>query len=405
MSGFHRKRAPLKTVVSAIFAALISLVVLFFALYFLISGYLGKGQSFQTLLLEILPACAALLLAWGLTLFFLKRRVGAPSEKLRSSLQSLSDTVSKGARLDPEETERDFQDLRDELSSQSEKLLSLLKYTQKKTGEEAAQREKNALARRIAAESVATERTLTGADYHLSYKLSRGKGLSFDYADAFRIDGETVFFAIGDIWGQGIDAALFLNKLKNGLKTGVLSGKLLSKVMTTVNAQLYADNQASIGATLFAGVYNFVTHELHFVNMGHFAPIAIGSGASYLRVRAGTPLGLYEKVTPSEERIELLEGQGLVFCTEGVLLAAGEGRMLGFRRTNMTAHALANNPKAAEEILKSLGATPDKEEDAAVLVLRYYKEPKQEEGNGGSSVAERARNYYKELFSKPGERH
>lgn len=399
MSRFHKRRAPFNTIVNAVFAVFISALVLFFALYFVLSGYLGEGQSVQTLLLEVLPSVAALLLAWFFIRFFLNKRLSSPLKELQSSLKSLSDQVSKGARIEPEETEREFQAARDELSAQSEKLVSLLKYTQKKTDEAAARQERFALSRRIVKEALQDGQNFAGEGYFLSSKISSGKGSAFAFLDAFRIDGETLFFAIGDIWGSGVEAALFLDQLKNGLETGVLAGNLLSRVIESVNSKLYANNPQSIGATLFAGVYNSFTRKLHFVNMGSFAPIAIGSSSAYLHVRTGSPIGLYEKVSPIEEQVEFAEGQGLVFCTEGALLAAGAGKSLAFRKTSMLAHAFAKGPKAAEEILKAVGASSEREEDAAVLVLRCLtKECQNAEGEAGA--LEREHGLYQTLLSK-----
>lgn len=394
MSDFPRKRAKqLKTLFNALFAALIAFVLLFGAIRYMIVEIWGGGQSIESLLWEVLPAVAALLFAWLFTGLLLRSRIFRPLKDLKDTLFGLSGELSEGKIPDRAATSRELQEIRDELCRQSDELLKLMRYTQSKLGEEVSAREKAEFSRRIFQETVPEAISLSGAGYSLSGGIFRGSELFFDYLDAFRIDESTVFFAIGDIWGGGLNAAFFLSRLKNELREGVLSGKLLAEVMIGLNSSLFRDNPSQIGATLFAGIFNAATRELHFVNMGQFAPVALGGIPEYLRIRTGSPLGLYENVTVYEESVLLSPGQGLVFCSEGVMSAAGEkDRGFGFRRMLGIANSYAREEKAAEKILEAAGVRA-REDAAATLILRC-------EETAGDMRPER--DLYRDLLLKSG---
>lgn len=396
MKNFPKKRTSLQALVNALFAAMIAVVLFFGAIRYMIAEIWGAGQTLQSLLWEVLPAVAALLLAWILFSALLKKRVFSPAKELKQAVQALSGEIAEGKKTERAPTSRELQEVRDELSRQSEELLSLMKYSQNKVVEEIALRERTNFARRIYREASPDSLTLSGNGYFLDARLCRAAGLSYDFIDGFLLDEHTVFFAVGDVWGQGLDAALFLMKLKSELRAEILSGKLLARAMVDLNAVLYKENASSFGASLFAGVFNSATRELHFVNMGQFAPVTLGNFPDFLHVRTGIPLGLYETVTVYEQNMFLSPGQGLVFCTEGVMSAAGErDKTYGFRKIPAIANLFAKGDKAAEEILKAVGAHADGEDDCAVLVLRC--EAAAERGN-----AEREQNDYRNLLLRPG---
>lgn len=389
MRNFHRRVAGLKTLLNSLFAALIAFVLLFGAIRYMIAEIWGAGQSFLSLLWEVLPAVFALLFAWLFTSLILKRRIFSPLKEFQETVHGLSGELSEGKLPGRTVTSRELQEVRDELCRQGDELAKFMRYTQCKLSEEVSARERAEIARRIYSETVQDSLKEAGAGYRLDGAVFRS-GAGYEFLDAFPLGENTVFFALGDIWGQGLSAALFLSRLKSTLRAGVLSGKLLAEVMADLNAALYRDNPEGNGASLFAGVFNAAARELHFVNMGGFAPIALGS-PGFLHLRTGSPLGLYESVTVFEESLLLAPGQGLVFCSEGAMLAAGEREhAFGYRRILEVSNLLAREENAAEKILDAVNVRAREGCGAAALVFRC-------EGSGGAEAP-----LYAGLFDRRG---
>lgn len=99
--------------------------------------------------------------------------------------------------------------------------------------------------------------------------LSPAKEVGGDFYDFFLLDEERLFFAIGDVSGKGVPAALFMAVAKTLLKALVRKGIELNQVLSELNYE-FCDHQGPCTlVTLFCGILNISTGEVHYANAGH----------------------------------------------------------------------------------------------------------------------------------------
>lgn len=94
-------------------------------------------------------------------------------------------------------------------------------------------------------------------------------------------------------------------RIKELFRMNVHNCETLCEAVNAVNAALCADNGEELALTAFFGMFTPSTGELRYVNAGHYPPMLIGEESRYLRMKTGSPLGLYGDCNVTEEYIVL----------------------------------------------------------------------------------------------------
>ena len=151
-----------------------------------------------------------------------------------------------------------------------------------------------------------------------------------DFYDVYRLPDERVGFAIADVSGKGVPAALFMMAARTLLKGSALMFDVPAKVVRETNRILGDDNEAMMFVTAWYGVYDPATRELRYSNGGHNPPLLVHADGSseLLECDPGIALGISSSVAFDEEKIELAEGDTLVLYTDGVNEAANQDNEL-----------------------------------------------------------------------------
>ncbi|HEY4901320.1 MAG TPA: PP2C family protein-serine/threonine phosphatase [Terriglobales bacterium] len=163
-----------------------------------------------------------------------------------------------------------------------------------------------------------------------------------DYYDVFPraslAPGEQKWvFAMADVAGKSIPAALLMATIQASLKTLATGPASLPELVSRMNQ--YACSNSQNGrrfTTAFLAEYEPVTHALTYVNAGHNAPVLRRqSGALEKLERGGIPLGILEAAQYDAGSVVLESGDWLVVFTDGVVEAEnnlteeyGESRLL-----------------------------------------------------------------------------
>jgi phosphoserine phosphatase RsbU/P len=163
-----------------------------------------------------------------------------------------------------------------------------------------------------------------------------------DYYDVFPRGGPSStnlkwVFAMADVAGKSIPAALLMATIQASLKTLAATPSSLPDLVGRMN--LYACGNSQNGrrfTTAFLAEYDTATHTLTYVNAGHNAPILRRASGGIERLdRGGIPLGILETATYDAGSVELQSGDYLVVFTDGVVEAEndradeyGEARLL-----------------------------------------------------------------------------
>lgn len=129
-------------------------------------------------------------------------------------------------------------------------------------------------------------------------------------------------FALGDVSGKGMNAALLMAKTASLYRC---LGKTIDhpgKLMARVNAEICETAARGMFVTMLGGIYNPATGRLRVANAGHEPPLVIGADGTIRAIEADAPpLGISTMVVPETgypvETIELAGGAFYVF-TDGL---------------------------------------------------------------------------------------
>lgn len=140
-----------------------------------------------------------------------------------------------------------------------------------------------------------------------------------DYYDIIKLDKDNVLFAIADVSGKGVPAALLMANIQAFLKS-ICKMKLPLAEATNLLNDLVAEN-TTMGSfiTFFWGVINNEKKELTFVNAGHNPPLLLRDSQIIKLKKGGMILGVMQTVIPYlSETIQLESGDTIVLFTDGI---------------------------------------------------------------------------------------
>ncbi len=181
-----------------------------------------------------------------------------------------------------------------------------------------------------------------------------------DLFDFFKMDADHLFFAVGDVSGKGMPAALFMALGKSLCKSCALRGETdIGAIVNRANREISRDNPETLFITMFAGILNLATGELYFCNAGHDAPILLRTGAApqALESEGGPPLCILDDFTYPAERFQLRRGDMLCVITDGVTEAmTAQGEVMGRAKTEQVLAGLPPDANAAAALHAIEGA-------------------------------------------------
>lgn len=217
-------------------------------------------------------------------------------------------------------------------------------------------------------------------DIFASMKAAREVG--GDFYDFFLIDEKRLGFVIADVSDKGIPAALFMMAAKTQLRNYMQTGMGLSQSIASANYQLCQENDAQMFVTVFAGVLDFSTGQVAYVNAGHNPPLLYHDGQwSWLRNRSGLVLGAFEEARYREFSVSLDKDDIMLLYTDGITEAADcEQRLFGEERLlELVGDKDVLRPKDLVDAVcagvERFANGAEQADDVTVLVLEYGEPP------------------------------
>ena len=164
--------------------------------------------------------------------------------------------------------------------------------------------------------------------------------VSGDYYDFMKLPNDSLAFAIGDVAGKGISAALLMATIQSTMRTQ-LSGAnghapdhySTATLVSNLNRQLYANTAPEKYATFYFALYEEATSALTYTNAGHLAPMLLREGTVTEFESTGTVVGAFPIARYEERTIRLRPGDLLVAYTDGIVEPENAyGEMFGEER-------------------------------------------------------------------------
>jgi phosphoserine phosphatase RsbU/P len=143
-------------------------------------------------------------------------------------------------------------------------------------------------------------------------------GISGDYYDILELDDGRVVFAVADVSGKGLSAAILMSNVHAGLRILVQAGHPAGELCDQLNRHLCKFTEGHRFATLFYAEWSPPEKRLTFVNAGHTRSILIGrSGLRRLEV-GGMPIGLLPTSSFESKHITLEPGDLVAVYSDGI---------------------------------------------------------------------------------------
>ena len=147
-----------------------------------------------------------------------------------------------------------------------------------------------------------------------------------DFYDAFFLDERRLFFAVGDVAGKGIGAALFMARALTLLRAEALRRRPLHELLSRVNEALVEGNEQGTFVALTCGVLDTWSGALRYANGGGGAPLFLCGGRwSRLPMPRGIVMGAMPDFVFESARARLAPGDVLVLFSDGVTEARNPG--------------------------------------------------------------------------------
>jgi phosphoserine phosphatase RsbU/P len=201
------------------------------------------------------------------------------------------------------------------------------------------------------------------------------RGISGDYYDVVQLPDGRLLFAIADISGKGISAAILMSNLQAVLRTVAEAGHSPVEVCAQLNRHLYQITDDTRFATFFFGEWNRSQRILNYVNAGHPIPILRGSvGGKHLQ-DGGPPLGLFPSTEFQMGQLILEPGDMIFLYSDGITEAGVQnGEEFGESRLAEIIAASGDKPlpQIQEQILAAVRAWSgdEPEDDMTLLIAR-----------------------------------
>jgi len=209
--------------------------------------------------------------------------------------------------------------------------------------------------------------------------MMAAKQVGGDFYDFFKYDEDHLAFFIGDVAGKGMPAAIYMAVCRTMLKA--IGSEVFdpAECLFKVNNMLIPESDMSTFVTVFYGVLNVKTGELHYCNGGHNLPYIQRTDGTVVELEdvGGLLMGKFEDAPYEKNSIHLASGDTLVTFTDGVTEAENddggffdEERVVTYLKKD-PAKSLTNQVKGLFlEVMKFAGPAIQSD-DITVLSVRY----------------------------------
>jgi phosphoserine phosphatase RsbU/P len=198
-----------------------------------------------------------------------------------------------------------------------------------------------------------------------------------DYFDYFDLEGGRFGFALGDVAGKGMPAALLASMIQGIFSAQTLFDMPLAAMISNVNRTLAQRGTGNRFVTFFFGILG-PDGNCTYVNAGHNPPFLLNRDGSMRELtEGGMVLGLFASASYEAQTIKLQPGDHLVLFTDGVVEALssagdefGKERLMALLQANAGATSQEILTRMQEAVLAFSAHTPQ-HDDITVMILGF----------------------------------
>jgi phosphoserine phosphatase RsbU/P len=216
----------------------------------------------------------------------------------------------------------------------------------------------------------------------IAYSTRPANTVAGDYYDVFPRPGKTsednrVVFAVADVAGKSIPAAMLMATFQASLKTLSTAQVALPELAANMNKYACSNSQGGLRfTTAFLAEYDAARRVFNYINAGHNNPILRRSNGLIERLDVGgLPFGIQAEAKYESASVALAPGDWLIIFTDGLVEAVNandeefdEPRLLSALETNVstTPRELLDHLMASLDLF--VGSTPQHDDVTCLLV-------------------------------------
>jgi len=204
---------------------------------------------------------------------------------------------------------------------------------------------------------------LLGYEVETFYRPFRDVG--GDYFDVIELVGNRTLFAVADVSGKGMPAALLAANIQALVRSIANVEADPLALARQINKHLSRYTPSDRFATAVFLVLSRDSGELTYVNAGHNAPIVFSAGSTTSLEATGVPLGLFSDAAYEARAAVIPHGGGLLIFTDGLT-----DSIPGEDTASRLRSALAESPTQTMSSLKSLMDPAHNEDDVTILLVK-----------------------------------
>ena len=210
----------------------------------------------------------------------------------------------------------------------------------------------------------------SGFAFHAAYLPGAREAIvGGDFYDAFYLPDGRVAFAIGDVAGHGLHAAVVMGEVRQALRAAAIDPKSPSAVLERANTILNMRADPTMVTAIF-GIIDPADSAFTYATAGHPPPLVCMDGQTYVLPTRGIALGVTHSVDAQDWVFPLPPGATLVLYTDGMVeydrdIVRGEEVL----RKLVCEIAAPKSQDPANELVRTLFASRENADDAAVLTI------------------------------------
>ncbi|MFD6287077.1 SpoIIE family protein phosphatase [Streptomyces sp. NPDC060205] len=201
-----------------------------------------------------------------------------------------------------------------------------------------------------------------------------GADVGGDWYDVVVLPGRAVGFVIGDVEGHSLEAAGTMGQIRTAVRSYAAEGHDPATVLSRSN-HLMIELDTDRFATCCCLWLDLARGTALLASAGHHPPAITGPGGliALPKLSVGLPLGIEPGTLYAQTEIELPPGGICALYTDGLLdvRQAGPDRAAERLRRQLSEVRECNLEVVADRIIGDSGPEAFREDDAALLLLRY----------------------------------
>lgn len=195
--------------------------------------------------------------------------------------------------------------------------------------------------------------------------------VSGDFYDFFSLPDGKIAFALGDVSGKGMNAALLMAKTASLFRCLGKAMEDPGRLLTILNREICETQTQGMFVTMIAGYYDPKTGQSLVANAGHLPALILDKAGEVTRVNASAPpLGILPEMRFPSEAMDLSQKQILLF-TDGLNEWKYQGNDLGIEGVQRIFQTYSKKPLdlRLSGMLKEIGLDRNQAPDDVTLLL------------------------------------